>query len=480
MKITTLYIISLLFGIFSTQSNAQTYSNYGIKITETKAECTGNSLYITLDIDLSGIDIKSRDGLILTPIVHSKGQELELPLVFLSGKNKYKAIQRSETFGNQIPKPFFMIRIGKDTPRNIHYSYTLPYQPWMENSGIFLKEELSGCADCKKAEFIIQLLSQIRLPLEPPLVAYITPPVETVKSRKFEGKAYLDFPTGKSVVLPSFSKNPEELQKIRNMINEIKDNRYAAITSIDLTGFASPEGPSILNERLSKDRSFALQKYLQTNYNLNSGIFNVSWKGEDWEGLKKEIIASNSRYKEALLDIIDSSVTGSTKNAQIKNLFKGSDYRMLLDKYYTRLRRVEYTLNYTIKAFSVTEGIEILKTAPSQMSLNEMFLVANTYPTGSKEFNDVFDIAVHNYPLDPIANINAGAVEILKNNLSQAHRYLDKYTENPQAWNNLGVLYMMEGNYEKAERFFRKAYPVNKKEAAHNLKQLRYHKLMKK
>ena len=40
-----------------------------------------------------------------------------------------------------------------------------------------------------------------------------------------------------------------------------------------------------------------------------------------------------------------------------------------------------------------------------------MYLVAQTYEEGSEDFNEVFHIAVRMYPHDPIANINAAAME---------------------------------------------------------------------
>ena len=63
------------------------------------------------------------------------------------------------------------------------------------------------------------------------------------------------------------------------------------------------------------------------------------------------------------------------------------------------------------------EAKEIIKTRPQNLSLNEMFLVANTYPTGSQEFIDVFETAVQMYPQSEIANINAATAALSRNEL---------------------------------------------------------------
>ena len=53
-----------------------------------------------------------------------------------------------------------------------------------------------------------------------------------------------------------------------------------------------------------------------------------------------------------------------------------------------------------------------------------MFMVANSYPAGSQEFVDVFEVAVRMYPENEIANMNAAAAAILRKDLVAAERYL--------------------------------------------------------
>ena len=80
-----------------------------------------------------------------------------------------------------------------------------------------------------------------------------------------------------------------------------------------------------------------------------------------------------------------------------------ASYRYILDNIYPRLRHSDYTVTYTVRPFSIEEAKEILKTKPQQLSLQEMFLVAQTYEPGSPEFNEVFDIAVRLFPDDETA-----------------------------------------------------------------------------
>ena len=65
---------------------------------------------------------------------------------------------------------------------------------------------------------------------------------------------------------------------------------------------------------------------------------------------------------------------------------------------------------------------------PQNLSLNEMYLVANTYSNGSREFINVFETAVRLFPEDDVAKLNAaiaalsrGDVEISMDLDSQVH-----------------------------------------------------------
>ena len=170
------------------------------------------------------------------------------------------------------------------------------------------------------------------------------------------------------------------------------------------------------------------------------------------------------------MEIINSSLSEDAKEQKLKTQ---ASYRTLLNEHFPALRRVDYKLNYIVRAFSIEEGKEIVKTKPGQMSLNEMFLVANSYEKGSDEFKEIFDIAVRVFPKDIIANINAAAIELEKGDTAAAHRYLDKYQDIPDSWNNLGILYALEGNMDKAKELFLKAQINGSSEASENLEKVK-------
>ncbi len=118
----------------------------------------------------------------------------------------------------------------------------------------------------------------------------------------------------------------------------------------------------------------------------------------------------------------------------------------------------DYTVRYVVRGFDVEEAKQIIRTRPQQLSLQEMFLVAQTYEKGSNEFNEVFDVAVRMFPDDPTANINAAAIELQRGDLQQSVRYLDKADAQASATlNNRGVLKLLQGDLDSAESYFKQA-----------------------
>ena len=306
-----------------------------------------------------------------------------------------------------------------------------------------------------------------------PVPSYIQPKAEVVKARSEQYEAHLDFPVGKSVILPDFMNNQTELRNIREMFNKVQNDKKLTITGVYIEGFASPEGPLKLNEQLSKSRAEALKKYLSVQEQIPANLYNVSFGGENWEGLVKALETSDMKEKTEFLNIIRNTSDIARRKEEIKRVGGGAPYRTMLKELYPALRKVNCRIDYTIAHFKVDEGKEIIKTQPRYLSLNEMYLVANSYPKGSDDFIKVFDIAVRMYPDDEVANLNAAAVALSKKDLPDARKYLDKSNKQTAEYaNNNGIYYLLSGNKDQAIVEFTKAARDGNEAARYNLEEI--------
>ena len=102
-----------------------------------------------------------------------------------------------------------------------------------------------------------------------------------------------------------------------------------------------------------------------------------------------------------------------------------------------------------------------------------LFALANSYTPGSAEFNDIYDLAARLFPNCPEANINAAAVALSKRDTRKARSYLSRFSTRQTAFNNMGVLCMLEGNREKAELYLEMAAAAGVERASEVLEELR-------
>lgn len=293
-------------------------------------------------------------------------------------------------------------------------------------------------------------------------LAYIEPQAEKEKSRHLSGQAYLSFLVNKTDIRRDYRNNAVELSKVEETINVVRKDPNTTITHIDIHGYASPEGSFANNKRLAEGRAQAFKDYVQQLIDLPANIFSVESTPEDWEGLIAALDAPE------LLAIAKSEADPDAKERQMKTRYP-AQWKQLLADVFPTLRHSDYRVSYTIRPFTVEEARDIIRSKPQQLSLNEMFLVANTYAPGSKDYDDVFETAVHMYPDDETANLNAAVIALRKDNLEAASRYLTKAGQSAEAQNARGVLAAKQGDYAAAETAFGLS---TIKEAKHNLEEL--------
>lgn len=427
-----------------------------------------DSVVIRMNLNLSGMEVGRNRSIVVTPLFYAEGEEEWLPAIEVMGRTRYLYYQRNEE-SLYADSPYTIIKKDKNATQQVGYQVSVPYRKWMDRASLVVAEDTCQCGEVSKGNSI--LLAQADLVFTPRL-AYISPQAETRKARALSGEAYLDFPVNKTVIYPEYRRNTAELAKIRATIDTIRTDKDFSITRISLKGYASPEGRYAANVRLSEGRTDALKDYLMGEYGFEASLFRTNAGAENWAGLRKYVAQSGLADKEAILAIIDSEEKPDAKEQRIRREHAAS-YRTLLQDCYPALRRTDYTVDYVIRGFNVEEAKEVIKTRPQNLSLQEMFAVAQTYQPGSEEFNHVFDVAVRLYPADPIANLNAANALLERKEAAQALKFLDKAGDTPQADNARGVAMILLERYDEAERYLRRAAQAGVSEASENLKYIR-------
>ena len=212
-----------------------------------------------------------------------------------------------------------------------------------------------------------------------------------------------------------------------------------------------------MNEKEASLRALALKDYLRENYLAGNLPIRVSWVAEDWDSIRTLVAQSDMPLGHAVSDIINTVELTKGRERMLMQLADGTSYRYLRDRIFPQVRRVEYAISYTERNMDTAEGRRLFEMGSRSLKLSEFFAVAQSYPKGSNEYNDAFDLAARLFPDSPEAAINAAAVALSKRDAVKARAYLEKYATLPIAYNNMGILYLLEGNRDKAEVYLQMA-----------------------
>lgn len=421
---------------------------------------------------------------------------------------------------------------NKTGSKNIRYRVSIPYTSWMQHASLLLQQELKDCCDQQllgvdtltkqitlrnipagtagqlqvdtpqamqqqstgQKQAVARPLARVAAAVQPAtgparaslptpvtlsssaletyasMVSFLTPgPGRKSKQRTRSATLYIDYPLGKDEVYPDYKNNREEINKIDGILRPLLSEGFSEVERIRIRGYASPDGNYRDNERLAAERSRLFAWYVQTAYDIPRTLFDVSSVAEDWEGLEVLLRQTKPSYWQAALDVIHRYGVFNGREKHLMDLQGGIPYKEMLKKLFPRLRRIEVVVEYRIRNMEAGEASEIIYTHPDLLSLEEMYAVARYYRPGTDQYREVYEIAAFHFPDDVIANVNAASAVMLTGDLTSAWNYLKKVEADPRAWNNMGVLMLMEGDPKGAAVWFRKAVGVEPRKARTNL-----------
>ena len=458
-----------------------------IKIEDRQVSRKNKEVELKMVVDLSGLDIHTQHTVALIPVLVSRdgNREAQFSPVVIDGKTRNRVYLRAQRFKNMELPPYHdgsaqtVIRRTNGKEQSYDYRASLPYERWMLNGRIELRERVSGCANCGKGESGVELAdSKEALAAFVPQYSmeYVQPAYEEVKARAETRTARLQFRQNSAKIDPAFKNNRDELNTVTSSIEVVKENKDLTITGIYITGYASPEGSVDYNKRLSKSRADALAAYAQKDTRVDASLWHVTGVGEDWDGLRVEVEKHPKLLKiEEVLRIIDSCEGDlDACERRIKDLVPPDIYQRLLNEMYGPLRRNEYRIEYNVRNFNLEEAKRQIKSRPDLLSVAEIYKVADSYGKGSDGYREAMLIAARTYPDNVAAVVNAARVEMERGDADAAIRLIEgsKAGNAPEALNALGVAYAKGGKYDKAREVLQRAKAAGCAEAEKNLQQM--------
>ena len=281
-------------------------------------------------------EIECDDVLLVVPTLVTAADTLTLPTVGLYGRNTYYHYVRD---GRPYLQELGGIHL-RALPQQLPYRYaaTVPYAEWMDSARVLVSTRMY-----RACESTLTLSEQSVLCGTP---RYVHHPGnrETLRAA-VKRRANLDFRVNQTDILPDYHRNRQELQRIRETIDSVQRDPRSHIVGVTISGYASPEGSYANNERLARERTESLRRFLLTRYGLDSLNISTRHVAEDWEGLRAAVSRRTADNRDRLLALIDGPLEPDAKLWRLRQLFP-DDYRWLQDEVFPYLRRTDYSVDY--------------------------------------------------------------------------------------------------------------------------------------
>lgn len=453
---------------------AQTHYLENLKLENQQVSKTGSRVTVSADIVLDEMELNRQQSLRLVPVLVSADgmRQQELTPVLIEGKVRSKVTARRQALG-EMPEGESTLRLKRKNgeEQTVAYQAETSFAPWMVNGRLEVRGYVTGCAACSEGDEVMAAGSI--LPYSEPtftMAPAMQPAEEEVKRRAENKSARLEYRRDSYAVLPEYRTNRAELESVQRSFALLKENPNLTVTGIYITGYASPEGSMAYNEKLSQRRAQTFADYVQKhNKDLPKDLWHVAWKGEDWDGFRRQVEqASGWEKRQDVLQKLE-GCEGSQDDCekQIRASLSREDYRYLLDELYAPLRRNDYRIEYTVRNFTPEEARQMLETRPDLLSAAEMQRVADGYGHGSENYRKALRTALRTYPDNVAIRHNLALAEVEAGNYAEAIALL-KDTKDGASLNLLGVAYFKSGNRQQAVQAFGQAVQAGYAQAEGN------------
>ncbi len=245
------------------------------------------------------------------------------------------------------------------------------------------------------------------------------------------------------------------------MLKKINADREGFnVQNVEIQAYASPEGGVKLNDKLAGNRKNESEKYVKNTLKrtkVNADI-DAHYTAQDWDGFQKLVAASDLQDKEVILRVLSMYEDPQEREQQIRNMSAG--FRELADGILPELRRSRLIINYETIGRSDEQIKAQYSEDASKLSADELLYSATLDEPVAKQ-EEIYKKTAETYPNDYRAYNNLAALALAKGDTAKAREYAQKAASlganTPEAQANLGLLSLIDGNVQDAERAIAKS-----------------------
>lgn len=373
----------------------------GVILSAARMQRSGGQVYVSFTVKIAPRAVRARHRWVITPCLGNASDSLLLCPFVVTGRIMARRERQQRLLEGSAGETGYRL-----TARNgdtFLYTDTLRYAPWMEN-GLNLRLDIDreGCCRVQAVGSIASSGSfPVALPYRP-LVGEVAPRVSRLVTERIKEYPFLceagsrpsrdsgigiRFRAASAVVDTLYSANAGNLRRITEAIGLLRTDSCAFLQGISISGYASPEGATELNRKLSAKRAEALRQALSVRMNLPVSLFELNAGGVDWDRLAELVNESDMTYKEEVLAILRSHPE-EERNDRLKALAGGRPYRSVLDVLYPQLRDACYIrVQYANRPDSIADTVNRAIAAIRVRDYKEAFRLLKTVETDERSWN---------------------------------------------------------------------------------------------
>ncbi len=276
----------------------------------------------------------------------------------------------------------------------------------------------------------------------------------------------------------------ENVQEFNEKLKEARHAQNKEVSSLQVLGYASPDGPIDLNTSLAERRQKVTTDYVNKELKkLESNVkVDSKFTPEDWDGFQKLMESSDIQDKDLILRVLSMYQDPEQREREIKNL--ASAFNSIADEILPQLRRSRLKMTVDVTGKSDVEILDLAASNPSALTANELLYAGTLASTNAEqtsiyekftkvfaqdargynnlgvmryyegnidEANQLFDKALQLDPNSKDANFNKGLVQLSKRAVTEAQTYFGKSVGTVgDLGAALGTSYILQGNYSNA------------------------------
>ena len=367
-----------------------------------------------------------------------------------------EGFQGEDAAGNFTVVPF-------ESGKSFSYSSSVPFDPAMEDAAE-LAVVISGTQGNKSATFAPFVVGAgvITTPLWVQADDQFIP-VEDNFQRviTYTEEVTVNYSVNSSTVR-SGELRDADWKALKELIQLSVDADSVTITGARIEAYASPEGEITLNEDLASDRANSAaasvtREMKRKKLTADEAFYELVPKGEDWQGFKSLMQASDIEDKNLILRVLEMYSDKNKREEEIRNIAK--TYKAIEKEILPALRRSQVVVSYDVEGYTDEELMDYCMSMPDSLTADELLYAATLFA----DLNDkltIYQSAARVHANDFRGYNNAGWCLAQMGRMNQAGEVFEQALElerNKAVVNNVAALTRQNGDIDGAMKLLNEA-----------------------